>query len=622
MSFAYALYAGDPAVDWNILIKVVMSNSPHTFLIPVMGTGFTVDTPLHVARYGISSVISLVEDLLLEQMREYHLRQAGESYEPITEADDDCRAKRITAYLNLLDRLVKKQVSELQASDFVPGSEITRYFELLPPSPLKTAYQQMLGTESPDEKKRLQEELRVRAVPGSIDVNIMTKLDRDRYRGAQKIPAEFADAMAALRGFAQSNLSSSIVFSAGLNTRLYGYLSEFEDFFPNADGQLKKRIVLKVSDYRSAIIQGKYLAKRGLWVSEFRVESGLNCGGHAFASEGFLLGPNLEEFKKRREELCASLHGIYCKALAKRGLPVPRQPYRTAITVQGGIGTAEEDQFLLRYYQVDATGWGSPFLLVPEATNVDDAHLEKLLAATESDVYLSRSSPMGIPFWNLRTSASEEVRRARIENGTPGSPCPRGHLRCNLELSEVPLCLASRTYVRKKLEQLQTLKPTPQVKAMEEEVLVKSCICYDLGGGARIKLGIDPGATPAICCGPNIVNFKSIASLEEMVGHIYGRSSLMANPDRPHMFIRELMLYVEYLRNEIDAISQDVSTRAHEYFHKFKSNLLSGVEYYRGLAENFGSDEKERFLSSLKQLRATIDGFCMPVECTGSLPVD
>ncbi len=40
----------------------------HTFSIPVMGTGFSIDTPLRVAQYGISSVISLVDDVLIEQM--------------------------------------------------------------------------------------------------------------------------------------------------------------------------------------------------------------------------------------------------------------------------------------------------------------------------------------------------------------------------------------------------------------------------------------------------------------------------------------------------------------------------------------------------------------------------
>ena len=33
--------------------------------------------------------------------------------------------------------------------------------------------------------------------------------------------------------------------------------------------------------------QSKVLAKKGIWVSEFRIESGLNCGGHAFAPGGY-----------------------------------------------------------------------------------------------------------------------------------------------------------------------------------------------------------------------------------------------------------------------------------------------------------------------------------------------
>ena len=68
-----------------------------------------------------------------------------------------------------------------------------------------------------------------------------------------------------------------------------------------------KKIILKVSDYRSAIIQGKFFAKKGLWVSEYRIESGLNCGGHAFPTQGYLMGPILEEFKKNIDSLFQKL---------------------------------------------------------------------------------------------------------------------------------------------------------------------------------------------------------------------------------------------------------------------------------------------------------------------------
>ena len=284
-----------------------------------------------------------------------------------------------------------------------------------------------------------QERLRVQATPGSIDVNIMAKGDRDVYRRGEKLPPRFSDASAALRGFATSELASSIVFSAGMNPRLYGYAAEFPDFFPDDRGRLKKKIVLKVSDFRSAAVQGKFLAKRGLWVSEYRIESGLNCGGHAFVTRGLLMGPILEEFREKRGELVAQLHAIYVKALLAHGRPLGAKPLAVRITAQGGIGTAAEDRLLREDYGVDGTGWGTPFLLVPEVTNVDDEHLRKLSAASNGDVYLSDSSPFGLPFWNLRTSASEETRRRRIAENHPGSPCTKGFARLyNTEFTTDP----------------------------------------------------------------------------------------------------------------------------------------------------------------------------------------
>ena len=152
--------------------------------------------------------------------------------------------------------------------------------------------------------------------PGDINVNIMTKLDRDNYDAkGNKLTPEFSDALSALRGYAQSSLQSAIVFSAGINRRLYSYVEQFKDFYADATGDIKKKIILKVSDFRSSIIQGKFFAQKGLWISEYRVESGLNCGGHAFATDGFLMGPILDEFRTKRDEMIGQLYAIYNKAL-------------------------------------------------------------------------------------------------------------------------------------------------------------------------------------------------------------------------------------------------------------------------------------------------------------------
>jgi len=589
----------------------------HSFHIPVMGTGFTIDTALRVAKYGISSVISLVDDTLIEQMRRFHCEREGEPYEEITSRDEDARARRITAYLNLLDRLVARQVKALQAAPFEAGSEITRYYEMLPETPLKQTYHDMLASEDPEEKADLQDQLRRAAVPGSIDVNIMSRGDNDAYRDGKKLPQEFSEAMAALRGYANSSLCSSMVFSAGMNPRLYSYAAKFDDFFPNSHGTLKKKIVLKVSDYRSAVIQGKFFAKRGLWVSEYRIESGLNCGGHAYATKGLLLGPILEEFKQNKDQLIGQLHAIYIKTLAASGRTPIELPHTVRITAQGGIGTAEEDELLLGYYNVDATGWATPFLLVPEVANVDQQHLEKLSAATQKDVFLSDNSPFGMPFWNLRNSASEEARRRRIEQGKPGSTCHKTHVRFNSEFTEIPICTASRNYQRRKLRHLAEEGLTPdQLSLVREHVLAKSCICHDLGGGATIRYGIDPDATPSVCPGPNIADFSKIATLEEMVSHIYGRAPLPTSPDpmspdRPHMFIREIAIYADYLRDEIKWYSSGLLSRSANYFDEFKENLLSGIEYYRGLAKQLDEQQRRRFLDELGVLQESIESILL-----------
>ena len=84
-----------------------------------------------------------------------------------------------------------------------------------------------------------------------------------------------------------------------------------------------------------------------------------------------------------------------------------------------------------------------------------------------------------------------------------------------------------------------------------------------------------------MCPGPGIVDFSKIVSLREMIDHIYGRVSLITTSNRPHMFIRELMLYVDHLRSELKKLSLGISPRSHSYFKEFKQNLLDGVEYYR-----------------------------------------
>ena len=167
------------------------------------------------------------------------------------------------------------------------------------------------------------------------------------------------------------------------------------------------------------------MAKKGIWVSEYRIESGLNCGGHAFATDGYLMGPILEEFKANKETLMSTVSEMCNKALKEKGKVVPNKVLEMKITAQGGVGTAEEHLFLVDHYNIDSVGWGTPFLLVPEVTNVDPKTLGQLKSAKEEDLFLSDASPLGIPFNNIRNSSKYLEKEAVLKSGKPGSPCPK-----------------------------------------------------------------------------------------------------------------------------------------------------------------------------------------------------
>lgn len=587
---------------------------PHTFHIPVMGLGYTVDSPLKVARFGIDSVVSIIQDHLLDQLRGYYCHQNGLLFEPIPVSDPDHRAKRITAYLNLMQMLIDRQLEVLRNEPFEDDRDIMKYFRMLPESsPEHKLFDLMLEIHDEQERSFAQKILRGKIRAGSIDVNIMTKLDNlNSDKDGNLLPPEFADAMAALRGYAQSCLDSSIVFSAGLNPRLFAYCETFPDFFPDAEGHIRKRIILKVSDVRSALVQGKYLAKKGLWVSEFRIESGLNCGGHAFPTDGLLMGPILEEFREKRVAIREELLTLCNNALRAKGKPELPADITQRITVQGGIGTAEEDRFLREHYHMDGTGWGSPFLLVPEATNVDDVTIRQLASAKREDYFISFASPLGIPFNNFRKSSAESQRHERIEKNRPGSPCYKKYLSFNTEFTDKPICTSSRAYQNYKLAELKEKGLSEEQFTREfESITAKDCLCEGLSSSVLLKYKqpVDHHLEAVtICPGPNLAYFSGIFSLEEMVGHIYGRTSVLNDVYRPHMFIQELNLYIDYFRKEIEKLGA-LTDKQEKHYATCSQNIQDGINYYRKilpLIAGANAPEMQRELATAERQMAEV----------------
>ena len=586
--------------------------TPHSFHIPVMGTGFTMDTPLRVAHLGISSVVSMGDDSLMEKLRKHHSERLGLAYAPIGKKDPDARARRITAWLDFLDAQVQRNSAALRAAPLEPGSELTRYFELLPEGQLKAAWRACLALPAGPARQAAEAALRQGALPGAINVNIMTKVDRSILPTGEALGPEGTDAVTGLKGFARSTLSSAVVFSAGINPRLYGAMTPFDDFFPDAQGSIKKRVILKVSDWRSAEVQGRFLAKKGIWVDEFRVESGLNCGGHAFATQGQLLGPILEEFNARMPALHAELEPLWAKALAARGQAAGQSAPAFRLTAQGGVGTSAEHDTLMRAYRLESVGWASPFLLLPEVSLVDDPTRALLAEAGEGEIALSDASPLGIPFWCLTTSNSEAMRLKRIAEGKPGSPCPHSYLTFNTEFGPIPKCTASRDYQSKKLEQVgQSGLAGPLLEATRKMIMSRACICVELGGGALRGLGIDQTTLTTVCPGPNLAWFKRLASLEEMVGHIYGRSSLFG-PEasgRAHVFLAELKITVDYLLREAKRHAEGLTPRSEDYFTDYAANLVKGIEYYCARSEELFGQKRAQLEAATAEFRRKAESF-------------
>ncbi|MFY7814447.1 MAG: hypothetical protein ACOVRK_04570, partial [Chryseobacterium taeanense] len=327
----------------------------------------------------------------------------------------------------------------------------------------------------------------------------------------------------------------------------------------------------------------------GLWVSEYRIESGLNCGGHAFATEGLLLGPILEEFKQKKHELVESAHVMMNKILEQKGRCTVKEPLDMKITVQGGVGTAEEHEFLLKTYDVDSIGWGSPFLLVPEATSMDNETRQLLTQAKEKDFYISNLSPLGVPFNTVKGSSNEVLRHEKQAIHRYGSSCPKKLLALSKEYSPEGTCTASKKYQDLKLHELESEKQeiSPEIyQKKKENITEKACLCVGLVNAAYIENGIEIKGEKqgvVVCPGPNLAYFDKQISLSEMVKHIYGKTNVISHKARPNMFINEMKMYIDHLKNDISNFTGSITAGQIKKWKNFKENLLNGINYYENL---------------------------------------
>ncbi|MDZ7615175.1 MAG: hypothetical protein U5K51_16880 [Flavobacteriaceae bacterium] len=175
------------------------NTSAHTFHIPVMGLAYTIDSPIRVAKFGIDSVISIMDDELIERMNAFYAEKFQLPYNEISRKVHDYRAKRITAYLDLVDTIVKKKFEDFKNELTESKESLQEFIAMLPgTSELKTGFEN-ISFKGAACKTQLLNYIENNLSHGNIDVNIMTKLDKDNFIGNEQLPVEFNDAHAALK---------------------------------------------------------------------------------------------------------------------------------------------------------------------------------------------------------------------------------------------------------------------------------------------------------------------------------------------------------------------------------------------------------------------------------------
>ena len=101
-----------------------------------------------------------------------------------------------------------------------------------------------------------------------------------------------------------------------------------------------------------------------------------------------------------------------------------------------------------------------------------------------------------------------------------------------------------------------------------------------------------------------------------MVGHIYGKNNVISTQTRPHMFIKELAMYVDYFSNKVNEVQDSFSAKQEKYLTTFQNNLNDGIAYYHQLfteTKLYFEYNKENLLIELEQLKQELFTIQIPI---------
>ncbi len=219
----------------------------------------------------------------------------------------------------------------------------------------------------------------------------------------------------------------------------------------------------------------------------------------------------------------------------------------------------------------------------------------------------------------MKGTTNEFLKQQRIDDNKAGSSCPKKLLALGKDYDPQGMCTASKKYQDIKLEELDAKKDTlsdADFKKLKNKITEKSCLCVGLANASylenNIKIkGQDQGIV--ICPGPNLAYFDHEVSLSDMVQHIYGNANVMHDQNRPHVFVNELKLYVDYLKQELDNAAEITAAQIKKW-QLFKSNLLEGIAYYQDLLSNtaYFKNTKATVQNQLLNYNEMLKGITIP----------
>src|SRR5690606_13257196 len=75
-----------------------------------------------------------------------------------------------------------------------------------------------------------------------------------------------------------------------------------------------------------------------------------------------------------------------------------------------------------------------------------------------------------------------------------------------------------------------------------------------------------------------------------MVSHIYGRLNILSDNTRPHFFIKELRLYIDYWEELLTEGKKLNDAKNNITIKRFYEKLKDGIAYYKNLKNSIEND--------------------------------